>query len=261
MASRAELLAAHVGGGAGDQHGVDLALAQMPLDVGGALDEGAVALLVDLAVLRFDVELVPILVAVLAQLHRIVAALHPLRQQQPVVVIGPTLPCFVGRVADPHHMPAAPPQVPRHAVDRRHDLARERYLALVALLHEIILHVDDKHRGALRIERIERMRLAAPHHDALGDGFGNRDLVHGMLPVSWPSRPGEIVGRIIFGRDGLVPAGSAISVERLRGATGTSVCGAVGISGSIAAAPHRVDRGKRFRRHARRLHEACLRKP
>ena len=84
-------LAADMGGGAGDQDGVDIALAQMPLDVGGALDESAVALLRQASVFGPDVVKVPEFETVVAFLHGFVAAPHALRRQQTFVVGRPAL--------------------------------------------------------------------------------------------------------------------------------------------------------------------------
>ncbi len=75
-------------------------------------------------------------------------------------------------------MAAAPPQLFGEPVDVRHDLARRRHLALMALLDEVVLHVDHEQRGLAGIDGIERMHLSHPGLHAVEGGLGNRDLVH-----------------------------------------------------------------------------------
>ena len=78
MASRAVELAAHVGHRAGDQHRVEAALAQLRGEIRRALDEGAVAHLLDDQVLRQHLEIGQQLVALTVNAQRAPAPLGAL---------------------------------------------------------------------------------------------------------------------------------------------------------------------------------------
>jgi hypothetical protein len=67
------------------------------------------------------------------------------------------------------------------AVDRRHDGARLRHLALEARLHEVVLHVDHHERGLGRLDHVEGMRSAGARGDAVHEVGGDRQFVHGSL--------------------------------------------------------------------------------
>jgi len=74
---------------------------------------------------------------------------------------------------------AAPPAQPRRQeVDIRHDFARQRNLALMARLDEIVLHVDHEQGGFARLDRLEWVRFAHPLRHAVACGGRDRDLVH-----------------------------------------------------------------------------------
>ena len=75
-------------------------------------------------------------------------------------------------------MAAAAAQLGGEPVDVRHDLARQRHLALVARLDEIVLHVDHEQRGGARVNGVERVQLAHPGVHAVEGGLRDRDLVH-----------------------------------------------------------------------------------
>ncbi len=75
-------------------------------------------------------------------------------------------------------MAAASAHRRRQPVDVRHDLARHRHLALVAGLHEIVLHVDDDEGGLRRVDHSNGCARPARFH-ALDEIGGDRQLVHG----------------------------------------------------------------------------------
>ena len=75
-------------------------------------------------------------------------------------------------------MTAAAAQLCRQPIDVGHDLPRGRDFALMALLDEVVLHVDHDQSGLARVDGIERMQLAQTRLHAFGGGLGNRDLVH-----------------------------------------------------------------------------------
>ena len=155
-------LAADIGGGAADEHGVDPAPAQMGDDVRRPRQECAEALLHDLRVLGFFIELGPERVSFVREIHGGVAAVAALRRVQPVVKHAPAFARVVGGVLDPHHVSAKLAHGGGEAVDRRHDGARLRHLALEARLHEVVLHVDHHEGGIGRLDHVEGMRPAAP---------------------------------------------------------------------------------------------------
>src|ERR1700722_10406571 len=87
-------------------------------------------------------------------------------------------------------MAAVAPQFGGEAVDVRHDLARQRDLALMPGFDEIVLHVDDQERGAWRVDGVERMQLADPRPHPRQGTLRDRDFVHVFLVRGgvWGSR-------------------------------------------------------------------------
>ena len=75
-------------------------------------------------------------------------------------------------------MAAAAPQLGGEPIDVGHDLARQRHLALMARLDEIVLHVDHQQRGLARVDDVERVQLAHARIHAVERGLRDRDLVH-----------------------------------------------------------------------------------
>ena len=116
-----------------------------------------------------------------ASIHGGVAAVAALRRVQPVVKHAPALARVVGGVLDPHHVAAELAHGGGKAVDRGHDRARLRHLALEARLHEVVLHVDHDERGLGRLDHVEGMRPPGARGDAVHEVGGDRQFVHGSL--------------------------------------------------------------------------------
>ena len=186
------------------------------------LDEGAVARLRHLRILRTNVVAVPIGVTVAVDVHRRIAPLAALRSVQKFVVVRPAFARIARAVADPHDKTAAAPHLGGEPVDVRHDLARQRNFALMARLAEIILHVDHDQSGFARIDLVERVQLCR-FGPSCGRGRPGRSrscaFVHPQLVVL-RACSGPMWHKF----------GSGSSAER-------STCRRVGNSGSIAAAP------------------------
>jgi hypothetical protein len=120
-----------------------------------------------LSILGLYVVALPEFVAVFADIHGFEATLDPLWLLQIAVIVGPAFPRAICGVADPNDVPAAAAKLGGEPVDVRHNLARQRHLALVPRLDEIILHVDHHQRGVVRIDSVERVQLAHSYRHAV----------------------------------------------------------------------------------------------
>ena len=179
MASRAVDFAAHIGGGAGDQHGVDAAALELRIDIRGAGDEGAVFDLLHPQISRQRLERRKQLEALGALVEAAQAASATRSGREHVfVMVAPVLERAGGGGLDPHHRAAGGAHRLRQAIDGGHDLARQRNLGRKALGDEVVLHVDHDQRGAAGVDRIvaDELALAAKH--AVLDGFGDDVVVH-----------------------------------------------------------------------------------
>jgi hypothetical protein len=90
-----------------------------------------------------------------------IAAVAAMRRLQPIVIHAPAFARIVGRILDPHHMPAELTKRGGETVDGRHDGACLRHLSLETRLHEVVLHVDDDEGSLRRLDHVERMRAPA----------------------------------------------------------------------------------------------------
>ena len=152
-------LAADIGRGAADEHGIDAAAAQIGHDVRRSRQERTEAPLHDLRIFRPGIEIGPERMAVVGEVHCAVAAVAALRGLRPVGKHAPALARVVGRVLDPDHMSAELADCCGQPVDRRHDHARLRHLALEARLHR---------RSACRPPRTRSLRARSHRRDAAG---------------------------------------------------------------------------------------------
>ena len=148
MASRAVDLAAHVGHCSGDQHRVETAALQHLLDVRGALDEGAVAVLLDDQVGLLDLEVGEDFVALVFPRQRELPARGTLRPDH-FVGRRPARQSLVGVGGlDPDHRAAGVAHRLRQTVDIGHDLVGHLAGGMAQFRHhEAVLHIDHDQRG------------------------------------------------------------------------------------------------------------------
>ena len=102
----------------------------------------------------------------------------PLGREHVFVVIAPVVERARRRRLDPHDFAAGIAHRFGEAIDRRHDLARQRHFRRKTFGNEMVLHVDHDQRRARRIDGVVTEELALALEQPLFDGIGHGVAMH-----------------------------------------------------------------------------------